>query len=103
MIKKILLAPIELLKKLINLVKLKRDPGTIKKNKKELNPLELEEIARSWFNAYKEEIQFKLILGENGNELNIYSKNFKTTLDKSKKRKEKENESNEDNSSNESN
>ena len=103
MIKKILLAPIELLKKLINLVKLKRDPGTIKKNKKELNPLELEEIARSWFNTYKEEIQFKLILGENGNELNIYSKNFKTTLDKSKKRKEKENESNEDNSSNESN
>lgn len=103
MIKKILLAPIELLKKIINLVKLKRDPETTKKSKKELNPLELEEIARYWFNTYKEDIQFKLILGENGNELNIYSKNFKTTLDRSKKRKEKENESNEDTSSNESN
>lgn len=92
MIKKLLLAPFNLIKKLVNsIISFIKKPKEKKRNKN-LNSYDYEEIARFWLENYNDKIQFKLNLNDLNNELIIYSSNFKTTLDKAKKRDKKENE-----------
>lgn len=92
MIKKILLAPFNLLKNLLNLIiNFIKKPKEKNKNKF-LNSYDYEEIARYWLDNYNDKIQFKLNLNDLNNELIIYTSNFKTTLERTKKREKKENE-----------
>lgn len=46
----------------------------------------LEDLAIKFYEEYEDKIMFKLELGTNGENLTIYSSNFKTTLEKAKKR-----------------
>lgn len=46
----------------------------------------LEDLAIKFYEDYDDKIMFKLELGTNGENLTIYSSNFKTTLEKAKKR-----------------
>lgn len=55
-----------------------------KSNKKK--SYNLEDLAIKFFQEYGDKIMFKLELGTNGENLTIYSSNFKTTLEKAKKR-----------------
>lgn len=92
MIKKLLLAPFNLIKKLVNsIISFVKKPKE-KNKKKNLNSYDYEEIARYWLENYNDKIQFKLNLNDLSNELIIYSSNFKTTLEKAKKREKRENE-----------
>lgn len=101
MIKKLLLAPFNLIKKLVNsIISFVKKPKEKKKNKI-LNSYDYEEIARYWLDNYNDKIQFKLNLNDFNNELIIYTSNFKTTLEKAKKREKKENEDKTSNSSDE--
>lgn len=92
MIKNLLLAPFRVLKKIINLIISFIKKPKEKKRNKNLSSYDYEEIARIWLENYNDKIQFKLNLNDLNNELIIYSSNFKTTLDKAKKRDKKENE-----------
>lgn len=91
---KLLLAPIKwLIKKIKNtLTFIKNLIGSIFKKKKKKNKrLEtLEDLTERFFDKYHTDIMFKLELGTNGEKLEIYSQNFKTTLDKPKKGKKSE-------------
>ena len=98
MIKKLLLAPFNLLKKLINLIISFIKKPKEKKRNKNLNSYDYEEIARFWLENYNDKIQFKLNLNDLNNELIIYTSNFKTTLEKAKKREKRDNENKESNS-----
>lgn len=69
--------PIIFLKKIIN---------SIFNKEKKYKSLELEDLAKEFYETYGDKIMFKLELGTNGENLTIYSSNFKTTLEKAKKR-----------------
>lgn len=84
MIKKIITAPINLVKSLFY----KLSNFKIKKKVK----INLEDIALNIFDTYGEKIMFKLEIGTNGDNLIIYSSNYKTTLEKAKKAKKEDNE-----------
>lgn len=82
-LKKILLLPYNIIKKLLSFVV----PGSKpKKQKKE----SLIDIFERFFDKYDEKIMLRLNLDEKGDSLEIYSSNFKTTLKQAKKSKKGE-------------
>lgn len=60
--------------------------GLLAPFKKRKKSFGLDDLAKEFFETYGDKIMFKLDLGTNGENLTIYSSNFKTTLEKAKKR-----------------
>jgi len=86
LLKKIILLPIKILKAIFSFFK----NLFSKIFRRESKPRGLQDIAEHYFIEYGDKIMFKLEIGTNGENLTIYSSNFKTTLEKAKKRKPSE-------------